>query len=158
MTFTLTSPSFVGGTPIPVRHTCDGENLSPPLAWSGAPAGTRTFVLIDADPDVRKVGGFVHWVLYNVPGSVLDLPEGLPKKPHPAQVAGVAQGTNDFGKLGFEGSCPPPGAPHHYHFTLFAVDAALPLEPGASRDDVRKAMTGHVLGQAELIGLYARPR
>ena len=126
MTFTLTSTSFVGGTPIPDRHTCDGKDLSPPLAWSGAPAA--------------------------------GLPEGVARNPRPATPAGAEQGTNDFGKVGFNGSCPPPGAPHHYHFTLYALDAPLPLDPGATRDAVRQAMTGHVLGQAVLIGIYARPR
>lgn len=158
MTFTLTSSSFVAGTPIPERHTCDGKDLSPPLAWSGAPAGAKTFALINDDPDARKPGGWVHWVIYNIPASTTGLPEGVARDARPSTPAGAEQGTNDFGKVGFNGSCPPPGKPHHYHFTLYALDAALPLGPGATRDDVRKAMTGHVLGQAELIGLYARPR
>lgn len=158
MTFTLTSPSFAAGASIPARHTCDGEDVSPPLAWSGAPAGAKTFALIDDDPDARKAGGWVHWVIYNIPASVTELPEGVAKTARPASPAGAAQGTNDFGKTGFNGSCPPPGAPHHYRFTLYALDTALPLEPGATRDEVKKALTGHILGQAGLTGLYARLR
>lgn len=156
MTFALTSSSFLAGAPIPARHTCDGKDLSPPLAWSGAPAGVKSFALINDDPDARKAGGWVHWVIYNIPGSVTALPEGVSKDPRPAAPHGVEQGTNDFGKIGFNGSCPPPGAPHHYHFTVYALDTQLPLEPGATRDALKKAMTGHVLGQAELVGLYTR--
>jgi Raf kinase inhibitor-like YbhB/YbcL family protein len=158
VTFTLTSTSFVGGTPIPERHTCDGKDVSPPLSWSGTPGGAQTFALIDDDPDARKPGGWVHWVIYNIPASVTSLPEGLSKSPRLSTPDGAIQGTNDFGKVGFNGSCPPPGAPHHYHFTLYALDSRLSLEPGATRDDVRKAMTRHILGQAELVGIYARPR
>lgn len=156
--FTLTSSSFAAGTPIPARHTCDGANVSPPLAWSGPPAGTKSFALIDDDPDAPKAGGFVHWVLFNIPASVHDLKEGVPHGPRPAVPPGALQGTNDFGQVGFDGSCPPPGKPHHYHFTLYALDAPLALDAGARRDEILKATAGHVLGRAALIGLYARPR
>lgn len=101
MSFTLTSRSFAAGAAIPARHTCDGENISPPLAWSGAPAGTRSFALIDDDPDAPRPGGFVHWVLYDIPASVSELAEG-------AVPPGAIPGTNDYGKRRFDGSCPPP--------------------------------------------------
>jgi len=158
MTFTLTSTSFGPDGTIPVRHTCDGADVSPPLAWSGAPAGTAAFALIQDDPDAPRPGGFVHWVAYDVPASVTRLPEGVSRDERPAELHGGLQGTNDFRRIGFNGSCPPPGTPHHYHFTLYALDSALSLGPGATRAQVAGAMKGHVLGQAELIGRYGRSR
>lgn len=148
MTFTLTSAAFAEGAPIPREHTCDGNDTAPPLAWSGAPAGVLTFALIADDPDAPG-GVWVHWVLFNLPGTAAALPESL---------AEGEQGRNDFKRTGYGGPCPPPGKPHRYVFKLHALDTALTLKPGATKTDVERAMQGHILGTAQLIGVYARRR
>jgi len=148
VTFTLTSPSFAEGALIPAEHTCDGADRSPVLRWEGAP-DARSFALIADDPDAPG-GTFTHWVLFDIPGAQRELPAGLAGTP------GVA-GRNDFGKAGYGGPCPPPGAPHRYNFTLFALDiAALGLPANAPRRDVEAAMRGHIVGQARLMGRYGR--
>jgi Raf kinase inhibitor-like YbhB/YbcL family protein len=155
-TFTLSSTAFATNTPIPKKHTCDGADLSPPLSWTDPPAGTKAYALINHDPDAKRAGGWVHWVLYDLPGTWAALPENIPKTDAPPVLGGGRQGKNDFGKTGFNGSCPPPGGPHHYHFTLYALDAPLGLPPGRTRADVEEAMRGHILGTAEVVGLYER--
>lgn len=148
MTFALNSSAFLAGAPIPVDHTCDGKNVPPPLTWSGAPAGTHAFALIVDDPDA-PAGTWVHWVLYNLPADATALPEH--------QGSGV-RGKNDFGKTGYGGPCPPPGKAHRYFFKLYALDAPLVLPTGATKADVERAMRGHIVGTAELMGTYARRR
>ncbi len=149
MTFTLTSSAFREGASIPVKHTCDGPDVSPPLAWSGAPKNTKTFALICDDPDA-PAGTWVHWVLFNVPPTVTQLPEN-------ASGSGT-EGRNDFRKTGYGGPCPPPGKPHRYFFKLYALDASLALKAGATKADVERAMQGHVLAQAQLMGTFGRNR
>jgi hypothetical protein len=151
-TFTLRSPAFAQGQPIPQRYTCDGEDVSPPLAWEGAPQAAA-FVLIVDDPDA-PMGTFTHWVLYNIPGQLTSLPEGLAKEGRLSQ--GMLQGRNDFGRLGYGGPCPPRGPAHRYYFRLYALHAPLDLPPGANKAQVLKAMEGHVLAWAELMGTYGR--
>ena len=148
MTFALTSPAFTEGGPIPREHTCDGKDVAPPLAWSGAPADVATFALIADDPDAPG-GVWVHWVLYNLPGTAAALPEGTPAAEH---------GRNDFKRIGYGGPCPPPGKPHRYFFKLYALDSRLALRAGATKPDVERAMQGHVLGTAQLMGVYGRGR
>ena len=150
MTFTLTSPAFDQGAAIPARHTCDGENTSPPLRWDGPPAA-QSFVLIADDPDAPR-GTFTHWVLYDIPGAQRELPEGL------ANVGALGTpGMNDFSKIGYGGPCPPRGGPHRYIFTLSALDiATLNLPAEAARQEIEAAIRGHVLGQAQLMGRYER--
>ncbi|MGE5759140.1 MAG: YbhB/YbcL family Raf kinase inhibitor-like protein [Gemmatimonadota bacterium] len=148
MTLVLISSAFVAGAPIPVAYTCDGKNEPPPLTWSGAPPTTRAFALIVDDPDA-PAGTWVHWVLYNLPADATGVPQN--------QASGV-QGKNDFGKTGYGGPCPPPGKPHRYFFKLYALDGRLSLRPGATKAEVERAMQGHVLAAAELIGTYARRR
>ena len=150
MAITLTSSAFQEGAAIPARYTCEGADISPPLAWSGAPSGTKAFALINDDPDA-PAGTWVHWVLFNVPGGVTHLPEG-------AELSGALQGRNDSRKNGYSGPCPPPGKPHRYFFKLYALDAPLPLKPGATKADVEKAMQGHVLAETQLMGTFARKR
>jgi Raf kinase inhibitor-like YbhB/YbcL family protein len=143
----LTTPSFSDGGSIPAAYTCDGGNHSPALRWNGAPAGTRSFVLMMHDPDAPD-GDFTHWLLYDVPANTAQLPEG--------SAAGLA-GANEFGKSGYGGPCPPPGPPHHYVFDLYALDegtTGLPL--GARRVDVDAAIRGHVLAQGRIQGVYQR--
>jgi Raf kinase inhibitor-like YbhB/YbcL family protein len=150
--FTLTSSAFQNNANIPSKYTCDAgmTNPSPALAWTDAPAGTKSFALIMHDPDAPLAGGFTHWVLFDIPPATKDLPEGFQ-----AGSLGVS-GNSGFRRQGYGGPCPPTGA-HHYHFMLSALDVAtLGLQAGATKADVEKAMQGHVLGSTELVGIYQR--
>ncbi len=151
LSFTLRSV-FANGERIPVKYTCDGEDISPPLSWEGQPEGVVSYVLIVEDPDA-PMGTFTHWVLYNIPKRLSSLPEGIPKQ---KETEFGLQGINDFRRVGYGGPCPPPGKPHRYFFKLYALDSTLDLPPGARKRDVIKAMEGHVLAQAQLMGLYSR--
>lgn len=153
MGFELKSAELHPNDPIPQRFTCDGADVSPPLTWEGAPAGTRSFSVVAEDPDAPG-GTFVHWVLYDVPGTARALPENLPQQK--TLPDGSRQGRNGFGRIGYGGPCPPPGPAHRYSFRLFALDATLDLAPGASRGDLDRAMKGKILAQAELLGRYGR--
>ncbi|RME44609.1 MAG: YbhB/YbcL family Raf kinase inhibitor-like protein [Chloroflexi bacterium] len=145
------SSAFDEGATIPTRHTCDGEDVSPELTWQGAPAGTRSFVLIMDDPDAPG-RTFTHWVLFDIPASQTTLPEGF----QPGDVG--TSGANDFGKTGYGGPCPPPGhGPHRYFFTLYALNTdVLNLPANASRPAVEQAMRDHLIAQARLMGRYER--
>jgi len=148
--FSLSSPAFKEGGSIPSRFTCDGTDRSPALAWSGAPANTKSFALIMHDPDAPMAGGFTHWVLFDIPATSKQLPEGF----QPGSV-GVS-GTSGFRRPGYGGPCPPSGS-HHYRFMLSALDVpTLGLQASATKADVEKAMQGHVVGTAELVGTYQR--
>ena len=155
MALVLSSTAFADGGPIPTGHTCDGADGSPPLSWSGAPAETTAFTLIVDDPDA-PAGTWVHWVLYDLPRTCSSLPADLPKVRQVPSLGDARQGQNDFRTIGYGGPCPPPGPAHHYHFKLYAIDAAVGLPAGASKRDVELAIEGHVLARAELIGTYAR--
>lgn len=157
MGFGLTSPAFKGGAAIPAKHSCDGEDASPELRWSGAPAGTKSFALIMDDPDAPP-GTWVHWVLYDLPASTKTLPRGVAKTEAGPDGSrqGACWGVDSFDRVGYHGPCPPPGAPHRYFFTLYALDARLGLKPRATKAEVQAAMRGRVLGTAELMGLYGR--
>lgn len=154
--FTLTSPAFAHGDAIPMRHTCDGEDLSPPLAWSDPPAGTQSFVLIVDDPDCPDPAApkrtWIHWVRYNIPAHATTLPEGAGNRSPDAG----AEALTDADTLGYHGPCPPIGR-HRYFFRLHALDAVLPtLRSDARRGDVEHAMRGHSLGEAVLMGTCER--
>jgi Raf kinase inhibitor-like YbhB/YbcL family protein len=153
MGFALKSPQWKQGDTIPQRFTCDGKDVSPPLQWDGAPTGTKSFSLVTEDPDAPG-GTFFHWVLYSLPATAHELPENLPKQKELPD--GARQGRNSFGGIGYGGPCPPPGPAHHYYFRLYAIDKKLDLAPGASHGDLERAMKGHVLAQAEFMGLYKR--
>jgi Raf kinase inhibitor-like YbhB/YbcL family protein len=155
--FTLSSPAFRNGDIIPRAYTCEGANKSPQLVWTAPPPHSASLALIVEDPDAPG-GTFIHWVLYDLPGSATSLPEGVPKAAELPQLGGAKQGRTSFGTTGYGGPCPPPGPPHHYHFRLFALDAKLGLSAGATRDQVAAAMQGHELARAELVGLYARSK
>ncbi len=157
MALTISSTAFRAGEPIPARHTCDAEDVSPDLAWTDPPAGTGSFALVVDDPDA-PAGTWVHWVLYDVPAEARSLPSGVPRKETLVQPAGARQGRNDFGRIGWGGPCPPPGKPHRYFFRLYALDRRLDLPPGATREELDRAMKGHVLARAEVHGTYARKR
>ncbi len=154
MTIKLTSTAFDEGGMIPSQYTCDGQNVSPPLAWSGLPEGAKTLALICDDPDAPR-GTWVHWVVYQIPASERGLPENLPARE--TLDSGARQGTNDFKKPGYGGPCPPSGT-HRYFFKLYALDAPLDLPPGATKDQLLKSMDAHILAQGQLIARYARQR
>ena len=149
----LTSSAFTAGRTIPSEYTCEGENRSPALAWRGVPAQARSLALVVDDPDAPR-RRWVHWVLYDLPPTADGLPEAVP--PDAERSDGARQGRNDFGQLGYGGPCPPPGPAHRYVFTLFALDVSLGLPAGATRAEVSRAMEGHVLATASLIGTFGR--
>ncbi len=152
----LSSSAFQPGGTIPAQYTCSGAGISPPLTWTGAPGNTVTFALIVEDPDAPD-GTFTHWVLYDLPASVHDLPPDVPPADRTAN--GAEQGKNSFGKTGYGAPCPPPGSPpHRYQFTLYAADTAINVPPRPDKDTVLGALRGHIIGQARLEGLYGRQR
>ena len=157
MAVTVTSPAFAAGKPIPKKHTGEGPDVSPALAWSGVPAGARELALICDDPDAPRKDPWVHWVLYQIPAGCTGLPEKVGTADRPAEIPGAVQGMNDFGRTGYGGPMPPPGhGIHHYHFTLYALNAELSLPPGATKAQVLAATKGKVLAQGELVGTYQR--
>lgn len=157
MTLKIESPAFAAGAVIPARFTGDGEDVSPPLKWSGLPAGVKEVALVCDDPDAPTPQPWVHWVIYGIPATAAGLPENVDKSASPAAPAGAAQGKNSWSKLGYGGPAPPPGhGVHHYHFKLYALDAALGLKPGLDKPQLLKAMKGHILAQGELMGTYQR--
>ncbi|HYD58766.1 MAG TPA: YbhB/YbcL family Raf kinase inhibitor-like protein [Noviherbaspirillum sp.] len=156
MSLTLTSPAFTAGGNIPHHHTCDGDDASPPLAWTGLPAGTRSLALIVDDPDApdpaKPERVWVHWVLYNIPPEATALPPAVAKKDLPA---GTHEGMNDWKRTGYGGPCPPIGR-HRYFFKLYALDTILPDLGPANKAALEKAMQAHIVEQAELIGTYQK--
>ncbi|HQM32091.1 MAG TPA: YbhB/YbcL family Raf kinase inhibitor-like protein [Candidatus Hydrogenedentes bacterium] len=154
MTFRITSSAFADQATIPKEYTGDGEDVSPPLAWNGAPEATQSFALICDDPDA-PVGTWVHWVIWNIPATETGLAEAIPPE-RPELSNGARQGTNDFRKTGYGGPAPPRGPVHRYFFRLYALDTALNLASGARKSDLEKALKGHILAQTELVGRYSR--
>lgn len=152
MSFSIRSEAFEDGNPIPRRFSCDGKDVSPPLSWTTPPEGTRSVALIVDDPDA-PAGIWVHWVLYEIPTDSRGLPEAVPARERLPD--GTTNGTNSWGRLGYGGPCPP-GGTHRYFFKLYALDASLGLEAGATRERLLAAMKGHILGEAQLMGTYAR--
>jgi len=153
MSISISSPAFNEEGVIPKKYTCDAENLSPVLNWSGVPQGAKSLALIVDDPDA-PVGIFVHWVIYGMAANLNGLPEGVTKSD---SVSGIGiQGVNDFRKKGYDGPCPPKGSNHRYYFKLYALDTVLDLKAGAKKADVERAMQGHILAQGQLMGRYSR--
>ncbi|MGB5618015.1 MAG: YbhB/YbcL family Raf kinase inhibitor-like protein [Desulfobacterales bacterium] len=152
MDIQLTSTAFSDGAMIPKRFTCDGEDVSPPLSWSGLPAGTGSLALICDDPDA-PVGTWDHWVLFNIPATATGLPEDVPAKA--TLDDGSVHGNNSWARLGYGGPCPPSGT-HRYFFKLYALDIELNLTSGATTSQLVKAMEGHILDQGQLMGKYRR--
>jgi Raf kinase inhibitor-like YbhB/YbcL family protein len=152
VTLQITSAAFGAGQSIPAQYTCRGQDISPPLSWTEPPAGTHSFALICDDPDA-PAGDWVHWVIYNLPEKARSLPEGVSVD---AQLPdGSRQGLNGWRTTGYRGPCPPSGA-HRYFFKLYALDAPLSLPPGAGKPQLLRAMEGHVLAHAELVGMFSR--
>jgi len=156
MTLNIASPAFTQDGKIPSRHTCDGANLSPALEWSGVPAGTKSLALIVDDPDAPDPAApkmtWVHWVLYNIPPSENGLKEGVAELP-----SGTLQGHNDWKRAGYGGPCPPIGR-HRYFFRLYALDTVLDNLGNPTKGKLEKSLQGHVIAEAELVGLYQRGR
>ena len=153
ISFSLTSTAFKNGEKIPRKYTCDGENTSPPLSWSGAPNETKSYAIILEDPDAPG-GTFTHWVLYDLPAIVTSLPEGAGEKGDSKE--GPKRGVNDFGRVGYGGPCPP-GGTHRYIFRLYSLDIQdLNLKGKATKEGVLKAAKGHVISETELVGTYSR--
>ena len=156
MAMVLRSSAFPAGGVIPARYTCDADDLSPPLEWSGVPSGSRSLALIVDDPDAPDPSApktvWVHWVLYNLPPESPGLPEGVSRERLPD---GTREATNDWKRTGYGGPCPPVGR-HRYFHKLYALDAVLPDLREPTKRDLETAMSGHVLAQAELMGTYQR--
>jgi len=152
MALQVTSSAFTPGGVIPKQYTCDGKNISPPLAWAGVPSNAKSLVLIADDPDA-PVGTWVHWVVFNIPSAVRELPEAI--APIETLPTGGTQGKSSFGKIGYGGPCPPSGA-HRYFFKIYALDTELNLRSASTKDDVVKAMDGHVIAEGQLMGKYQR--
>jgi hypothetical protein len=148
----LESPAFREGDMIPPEYTCDGKDISPPLEWSGAPGGTKSLALISDDPDA-PAADWVHWVVYDLPPDLTALSAAVPKMEKPP--FGGTQGRTDFGDIGYGGPGPP-GGTHRYFFKLYALDKALGLEAGVTKKELLKAMQGHILAEARLMGKYRR--
>ena len=160
MTLKITSSAFENGATIPKKHTGDGVDLSPPLVWSSLPEGTAELALICDDPDAPTPQPWVHWVIYKIPTDQAGLPEAVEPVQDPKALAGVLQGANSWSAgntVGYRGPAPPPGhGTHHYHFTLYALDAPLQVRPGLTKAALLAAMRGHILAEAELVGVYER--
>ncbi len=158
MSFTLTSSAFTHQGEIPVKYTCDGEDISPPLSWKALPHGTKSLALIVDDPDAPDPKApkmtWVHWVLYNIPPTAGDLEEGIAP---PNLPEGPLQGLNDWKGTGYGGPCPPVGS-HRYFHKLYALDTILDDLKEPTKGKLEQAMKGHVLAQAELVGTYQRVR
>ena len=151
MAFQITTTAFRDGSSIPKKFTCDGPDVSPALGWSDPPAGTKSLAIIVDDPDAPG-GMWVHWVLYDLPANTRKLPEGVAKDSE--LMNGALQGRNDFGKIGYNGPCPPRGSAHRYFFKLYALDAKTGLKAAATKSDLERAVKGHVLAHAQFIGTY----
>jgi Raf kinase inhibitor-like YbhB/YbcL family protein len=156
MALTITSPAFASDSEIPKTYTCEGADLSPQLEWSGAPEGTKSFALIVDDPDAPDPAApkmtWVHWVLYNLPADANHLPEAVAASALPS---GALEGTNDWKRTGYGGPCPPVGR-HRYFFKLYALDTALPDLKSPTKAALEKAMQGHILTSAQVIGTYQK--
>lgn len=152
MTLEITSSSFEQGQNIPQKHTCIGNDVSPQIAWNGAPEGVESYAIIADDPDA-PMGTWVHWVVYNIPADVNELQENFPKDEKLDN--GIMQGMSDFGKTEYGGPCPP-GGTHRYYFKVYAIDKKLDAEPGLSKKKLLKAMEGHILAEGQLMGKFSK--
>lgn len=152
MSFQIKSTAFEHGGNIPKKYTCDGADVSPPLSWTAPPEGTKSLALICDDPDA-PMGTWVHWVLFGLLPNTRELPEGVPTQE--ILPDGSKQGTTDFGRVGYGGPCPPSGT-HRYYFKLYALDMEPDLKPGATKQQLLKAIEKHILAQVELMGRYQR--
>ena len=160
MAIAITSTAFASGEPIPTKYTGEGEDVSPPLSWSGVPENARELVLICDDPDAPTDEPWVHWILYKIPARLKALPEGVPTEARLKDPAGALQGRNSWptGRtIGYRGPMPPPGhGAHRYYFRLYALEGKLVIEPGVDKSTLLQEMSDHVIDQGELMGTYER--
>ena len=157
MSIQITSDGFSANAEIPSRFTADGQNVSPPLHWSGRPPGTKELALIVDDPDAPRADPFVHWIVYKIPSDAEGLPENVPNEPQLATPPGALQGKSSFGKIGYGGPAPPKGhGTHHYHFHLYALDRPLEVRPELDKQALLAVMAGHILDEGDLVGTYER--
>lgn len=157
MAIRIESEAFGPNQAIPRKYTGEGQDISPPLRWSNLPEGTKQLALIVDDPDAPRPEPWVHWLLYNIPPNVDSLPEAIETEKTLKTPAGAMQGKSSWGRIGYGGPMPPPGhGVHHYHFKLYALDAELELKPGLEKDGLLMVITGHILGEGELVGTYQR--
>jgi len=155
MAFALTSPAFETGQPIPARFTADGDDISPTLEWTAPPGGTKSLALIVDDPDA-PAGTWVHWILAGIPPDRTSLPEKVAADASPAGLTQTVNGKNSFGRSGYGGPDPPPGAAHRYFFKLYALDTLLGDLKHPTKSQLLEKMKGHILEQAELVGTYQK--
>ena len=151
--FNVSSGAFARDGQIPVVYTCDGANISPPLSWGPVPEGTSSIAILVSDPDAPG-GTFIHWVAYNIPPGTREIAAGAPK--NTVLPAGSVQGANDFGRQAYGGPCPPPGKPHHYHFTVYALDSIINITGKRYGRMLEEALAGHILAKGETVGIYRR--
>ena len=157
MSLLLNSQAFEPNGPIPKKYSADGENISPPLSWSGVPAGTREFALIVDDPDAPMNEPFVHWLIYKIPPHVMGLDEGILNRPELHSPPGAMQGKNSKNRIGYDGPAPPKGhGTHHYHFRLYALNEPIQLKSGVDKKTLLEAIQNNILTETELVGLYQR--
>ena len=154
MALTITTTAFIDGGAIPRKHTGDGQDVSPPLVWTDVPEGAKSLALICDDPDAPQPQPWVHWVIYDLPGDLTGLAEGVPAEA-PPHLPGAIQGPNSWGTAGYRGPAPPPGGPHRYFFRLYALDTQFKA-PSLDADALRAKMAGHILAEGELLGTYER--
>ena len=154
MPFELTSTAFLQGEPIPVKYSCDGEDISPPLSWGDPPEGTQSFVLIMDDPDA-PVGTWDHWLLFNIQADMRGLEENLPITGKNQEPGSIFVGNNSWSRADYGGPCPP-GGTHRYFFKLYALDTTISLLPGVAKQELLSAMEGHILAETELMGTFTR--
>jgi Raf kinase inhibitor-like YbhB/YbcL family protein len=153
MAFALSTTAFPKDGEIPAKYTCSGTDVSPSLNWRDVPTGVQSFALIADDPDA-PAGTWTHWLIWNIPANATALPEAVPK--NEVLTDGARQGRNDFKRIGYGGPCPPPGKPHRYFFRLYALDAKPDVKAGAGRNELERAIKGHILSQTEFMGKYQR--
>ena len=152
------SPAFANGAEIPHVHSDYADGLSPALTWDNVPPRTRSFAVVVEDPDSRQNAPFVHWLLYNLPGDMRELPESIPPDSPLTEFGGALQGQTTNGLIGYFGPRPPTeDKPHHYHFEVFCLDSHVDVGSGADKEELIRAMAGHVLAKGELVGLYEAP-
>ena len=151
---TLSSNAFSPGGTIPDMYSCKGQNISPPLSWQNVPVGSKSLAMIVVDTDAPLSGGYVHWIVYNIPVNSTGIPADQPRVA--VLPNGSGQGLNTAGGVGYTGPCPPQGSPHHYHFRLYALDTSLDLQGSVNRSVLEGALQGHILQSTELVGLFTR--
>ncbi|KXA95386.1 hypothetical protein AKJ65_01885 [candidate division MSBL1 archaeon SCGC-AAA259E19] len=151
----ISSSVFEDGEKIPVKYTCDGEDISPPLSIEDVPPEAESLAVVVDDPDAPG-GVFDHWIIWNIPPGTDSISEGVPAEDVVDSLKGARQGQNGFGEVGYRGPCPPPGPPHNYRFKIYALDTEIGLNPGMKKEDLEREIQGHVLAEDQIVGVFGR--